>query len=386
MNARLRQAVLFLTLAAYTMAWPLQAAPARAGDWADKRVELAELVSRFGRALSAHGSGSAALSIAIGADGQVQYTSASGFARPGQPATPDTVYRIGSLTKQFTAAAILRLIEDGARSRATGRPLALDAPVADFFGGVEAWQVEGQAVITVRSLLNMTSNLPNFTRRPPDGLDPWGAVPASRLLAEVKRLRPSGWPNSFEYSNTSYFLLAELMETLVVGEPGRPVDYRNYLRGAMFRPAGLAATGFADDQGAARDAAIGNFKRKPVFADADWLKGSGDMFSSATDIFRWNKALFGGQVMSKMLRDEMLKEGGRITPTDFYGMGFFISPKTAWIRYSHTGAVPGFTSANAVSVRRSDQSWRSVTLLMNGEGVEGLDQLADDMLNVLERD
>jgi len=354
---------------------------------AAKKDRVDDLVARFNRNVAAHGAPRVGMSVAIGSDGDLTYKAAYGESRPGQAATPDTGYRIGSLTKQFTAAAILRLIEDRAHSARTGKPLALDAPISDYFDGVEAWQVEGQAIITVRSLLNMTTNLPNFTRRPPEGLDPWGGVHASRLLQELKRWRPSGWPNSFEYSNTSYFLLAELIDTMVVADPAQPVTYRDYLRRAVFSRAGLSpAAGFTVETLPADQVAAGNFKRKPVFVEADWLKGSGDMVASAIDVFRWNAAFLGGRVVSASSRMEMLKEGARITPTDYYGMGFFISPRPDWLHYTHTGAVPGFTSANAIAVRRTDGSWHSATLLMNGEGVEGLDQLADDILAVLESD
>ena len=100
--------------------------------------------------------------------------------------------------------------------------------MAAIFNGVEKWTAADEPAITVRSLLNMTSNLPNFTRRPPPDVDPWGAVAAPHLLEALKKLSPTGWPNSFEYSNTSYFLLAHVLEAVsIAGRPSpRAIEFR----------------------------------------------------------------------------------------------------------------------------------------------------------------
>jgi hypothetical protein len=82
----------------------------------------------------------------------------------------------------------------------------------------------------------------------------------------------------------------------------------------------------------------------------------------------------------------MLREGGRVTPTTYYGMGWFIAPQGAWTHYSHTGSVAGYTSCNAIARSNDGRRWISVTLLSNSDGVEGLEQLADDILSLIERD
>ena len=137
-----------------------------------------------------------------------------GEAAPGVPASERTIYHVGSLAKQLTAAGVLDLIDRGATLR-SGARLSLDAPLTQIFSGVEHWANAGERPVTVRSLLTMTSNLPNFTRRPPAATDPWGRIGAPELLSAIKSLRPWGWPDSFEYSNTSYFLLAEIMEEAI---------------------------------------------------------------------------------------------------------------------------------------------------------------------------
>src|SRR5690606_13450568 len=166
-----------------------------------------------------------------------------------------TVYHVGSLAKQFTAAAVLDLVGRKARLR-DGTPLTLDLALARIFDGVEHWPgvdaENGTQPVTLRTLLTMTSNLPNFTRLPPSSTDPWGRIGAPELLSELKKLRPSGWPNTFEYSNTSYFLLAEAIEEAVAPGESAPHSHHEYLRRVIFPRAGLVETGFVDDPASGR--------------------------------------------------------------------------------------------------------------------------------------
>ncbi len=349
------------------------------------QAEAAVLINRFLRP-SGVPQTAPALSLAVGIDGELAWSAGVGEEAPGRPATADTVYRIGSITKQFTAAAILRLMERGAVSRQNGTPLVLEAPVSDYIEGVEGWTGDDQPPVTVRSLLNMTSNLPNFTRRPPSGLDPWGAVASRDLMAALKRYRTSGWPGSFEYSNTSYFILSEIAGAVGSVDGQTPGGLHRFLESDVFVRAGLTDTGFAGDTDLEGRLPLAAYKRKPVFSSPDWLRGSADMMSTATDLYRWNAALLGGKVIGESSLTAMLEERGRVSPTTFYGMGWFISPGETWTHYSHTGSVAGYTSCNAIARSNDRQRWISVTLLSNSDGVEGLEQLAEDILDLIERD
>jgi CubicO group peptidase (beta-lactamase class C family) len=357
---------------------------ASAGWSASTEAEAAALIDRFLKPSGAPRP-APALSAAIGIDGQLVWSAGAGQEAMGRPATADTVYRIGSITKQFTAAAVLRLAEQGAVSVRNARALTLGAPASDYIDGVERWSVAGQQPVTVRSLLNMTSNLPNYTRRPPEGLDPWGTVASRDLMAALKSYRPSGWPGSFEYSNTSYFILSEIVGSVRLDD--RPITgLHDYLRQDLFARAGLTHTGFAGDAELERRLPVADYKRKPVFSAPDWLRGSADMLSTATDLFRWNAALLGGRLLSEASLKEMLSDSARVSPTTFYGMGWFVVPGDGWTHYSHTGSVAGYTSCNAVARSNDGQRWISVTLLSNADGVEGLEQLANDILELIERD
>jgi CubicO group peptidase (beta-lactamase class C family) len=321
------------------------------------------------------------LSLVVGIDGRIVLAKGYGSAAPGLAASPNTVYHIGSLSKQFTAAAVLSLVERGAMAPALGAPLSLDTRVRLMFEDAERWEPAGQAPMTVRSLLTMTSNLPNFTRRPPPASDPWGMMPAPRLLSEIKKLVPSGWPNSFEYSNTSYFLLAEIVEAMSATKDGNRGGYRGYLRG-MFARAGMDRTGFIGDYAEGSELAAPHFRRKPAFMQRDWLKGSGDVASSVLDIFAWTKALMEGGIVSESSRELTFSEAARVTPTQYYGMGWFVAEEDGFHEFSHSGSVPGFTSFDAIVRSHDKRSWASVTILTNSDGVEGLDVLARDIIRI----
>ncbi len=379
----MRSGLRFLFL--FGLVLPASAGDARAGWNATTQAEAVVLIDRFLKPSGAPQTATA-LSLAIGVDGELAWSTGVGEEAPGRPATADTVYRIGSITKQFTAAAVLRLSELGAVSTGNASPLRLDATVSDFIDGVDNWTAAAQPPMTVRSLLNMTSNLPNFTRRPPQGLDPWGTVASSELLSALKSYRPSGWPGSFEYSNTSYFILSEIAASVRLPDGSSPGSLHGFLRDDVFPRAGMTDTGFAGDARLESRLPLAVYKRKPVFSAPDWLRGSADMLSTATDLFRWNAALLDGRVIGASALGEMLKEGGRVSPTTFYGMGWFIVPEGTWTHYSHTGSVAGYTSCNAIARSTDGRRWISVTLLSNSDGVEGLEQLADDILQLIERE
>lgn len=388
------------------MAWPaagllalilLLALPsprAHGGAWTPAESAAADgLIERFlARLDAARGElPRAALTVAIGDERTLLMAKGYGEAAPGVPATQHTVFHVGSLAKQFTAAAVLDLIGRKARLR-DGTQLTLDLALSRIFDGVEHWPgtdaETGKQPVTLRTLLTMTSNLPNFTRRPPSSTDPWGRIGAPELLSELKKLKPSGWPNTFEYSNTSYFLLAEALEEAIAPGEQMPRAHADRLRRTIFPRAGLAATGFVGDPVLSPRAARPIYRKRPVFDQPDWLKGSADIVSSASDLYAWNAALMGGRILPPDLFALMLSDGARVTPDRYYGMGWFIDHRANADIYSHSGLVPGYTSYNLIAAARARtgdgaHGWASVTLLVNTDVVDGLDMLAEDLLRLV---
>lgn len=364
---------------AILMAASLAANAAAATAWSKHKSDKVEsIVDRFFEFYTSQ-HGPLALSIGVSVAGKLVVSKGWGEARPGLAADGNTLYQIGSLTKQFTAAGILKLVDD--ERFAASERLTLDQPVSSIFGGPTQWQLAGAPPITVRSLLTMTSKLPNFTRDPPPETDPWGAMPADRLLNEIKKWSPTGWPNSFTYSNTSYFLLSEIIERQCAvpnNALGICGGYQPFLRHSLFAPAGMSRTGFAGDI-AYGPVAEPHYQRhgRPAFGHPDWFKGSGDIVSSVRDIFSWDKALMEGDILSDRARQAMFTPWARITPSLAYGMGFYVERAPGMTIYSHSGAVPGYTAFNAIIVEDDAPGWISVTVLTNCDGITDLQRMAD---------
>ncbi|MGA9137064.1 MAG: serine hydrolase domain-containing protein [Methylovirgula sp.] len=385
------------------------ALPAAAGaqSWsADKAQQIDQLVERF-RSLKSDGATAPTLSIAVGVNGKLALAKGYG-ASDGRPVTEHTLYEVGSLTKQFTAAAVLELIRDGATSVQTRKKLTLNTPLVDVLGKNSYWAA--QPWLTVGRLLSMTSNLPNFTRRPPPDTNPWEPVSAEHLYRDIENSTPPDPSSDFDYSNTNYFLLAEIMEQVVVPGNPSPESYHDLLRKRLFEPAGMLNSSFIgelrDDldppnpyapdaqpqpistasvaQGAVLASPDYRMRSRPPFTNPDWLKGSGDMVSSALDLFTWHKALMDGAVVPADVRDQMFSDSARVAPLIYYGMGWFCEHRDDRDIYSHSGAVPGYTSYNAI-IRLKNGGWVSITLLSNCDQLDGLDALADNITDIVLR-
>jgi len=364
------------------------ATPGLAAGWTGKKAAAADgLIEHFLKQIDEGDPALPKASLVFGVAAHEGLVAAKGYreAAPGVPATLHTVYHVGSLAKQFTAAGVLDMIGRGARLR-NGTSLSLDLALSRVFSGVEHWPGMDAGLdkqpVTLRSLLTMTSNLPNFTRRPPVATDPWGRIAAPDLLAEIKRFSATGWPNTFEYSNTSYFLLAEAMEEAIApGGPG-PRSHRSYLRDAIFPRAGLVETGFVGEPAPNIVAAVAIPRSLPVFDKPDWLKGSADIASSVADLAAWNAALMEGRVLPVALRDLMFADGARVSPDLYYGMGWFIEHGGDGEVFSHSGRVPGYTAYNVIAVDPRSAAWTSVTVLINTDVPEGIDVLAKDLLRL----
>ncbi len=325
-----------------------------------------------------------ALSVAVGLNGRLIFARGYGEARPGVPASERTVYHIGSLTKQFTAAAMLSLIDRNVRTPRSHHLLTVGSAVSDVLEGFDNWENSASSKATVRGLLTMTSGVPNLVERPPPEVDPWSKVSADRLLNALRERPANNGAGIFSYNNSSYFLLAEMIEALSGATATGATSFSDFVRAAVIVPAKLNDTAFVigdRDYDATRVAvpSWGNtppHRRRPAFVDAEWLKGAADMASSATDLFAWDKALMEGKVVSPASRLLMFSDAARVGPSRYYGMGWFVEHEQGWDWYSHAGYVPGFTSLNSIVRNPLDGSWVSVSLLTNADDVRGLDELS----------
>ena len=231
--------------------------------------------------------------VLVAKDGRIVLQAGYGLAdrEKGSPVTPNTVFSIGSLTKQFTAAAILSLEEK--------KQLKTRDPISKFFPGAPADKAE----ITIHQLLTHSAGLPealggDFDRISRDSL--------VRLAFAAKLLWPPG--TQYQYSNVGYSLLAAVIE--VVSK--RP--YESYLREALFDRVGLTETGYNLAWGADRLAVgyqdttrWGNSldRWKP---DGPWwhVVGNGEIQSTVGDMYRWIAALDSGRVLADSSRQKLI--------------------------------------------------------------------------------
>lgn len=205
------------------------------------------------------------------------------------PFTPDTVAQVGSLTKQFTATALLDLVEKGR--------VELDAPVSRYIPEIPATA----AAITPRQLLTHSSGLPEYCG--PDFEAIGRSEFVRRCLAMPLAFKPG---TRTAYSNVGYSAIALIIETA----SGRP--YADYLRDEILKPAGLLDTGYFLSNHESTDLAHGyldgqdrgNIRDRISALDGDWwnLKGNGGMQASATDMYRWYRALNEPGTLSPRLR------------------------------------------------------------------------------------
>ncbi|MBM4003259.1 MAG: serine hydrolase [Planctomycetes bacterium] len=228
------------------------------------------------------------IAVLIARDGKVVFQAGFGFAdiESKTPVTPETKFRIGSITKQFTAAAIVRLAEQG--------KLALADPLAKFFPDIP----QGDKV-TVQQLLTHTSGIHSYTEKPDFMLRVTKPIEPRYLIEWFRDDPPDFAPGKgFHYNNSAYFLLGEIVAQ-VGGKP-----YGDFLRDTFFEPLGLKDTGVFVNSQPPPSMAIGysfaDGKTHPAIDwDMSWAGGAGALYSTVGDLYRWNDALFAGKVIGE---------------------------------------------------------------------------------------
>jgi len=291
---------------------------------------LAQDVARMDEVVQSYVSnGQVTGSVLVARGGDVLFSKGYGLANREWdiPNAPDTKFRIGSVTKQFTAAAILLLQERG--------KLKIDDPVKTHLPDApEAWDK-----ITVFHLLTHTSGIPSFTS--------FSEYPQMRLIDTpveqvVAKFRDR--PLEFEpgekwaYSNSGYLLLGYLVEK-VSGQ-----SYAAFVQENIFTPLGMKDSGYDSNSAVIARRASGYTPRPGGPVNADFVHmsiphGAGALYSTTEDLLRWEQGLFGGKLLSAESLQKM------ITPfKNDYGLGLMINETEGRKRISHGGGIEGFTT------------------------------------------
>lgn len=310
------------------------------------------------------------VSVAVLKDGKVVKAAGYGYADVENQvkATADTVYQIGSVSKQFCATIVMRLVERG--------KVELDQTLRSYLPQLpELWKD-----LTIRQLLTHTSGIPNYTDIPE--FEPLVAIPGSdQKLVEIVAKHPMDFKpgEKWSYSNTGYYLLGMLVEKLT------SKTFQQVLESEVTGPLGMASTRMNEwpiiipNRARGYDPAPSGPKNAQ-YIDMKWPGAAGAMVSSVRDLAAWLAAQGSEKLLKPASWQAMwtpvkLNDGS----TNPYGFGWGL-PKLNGIQLiTHDGGIPGFNS----SVLRVPAKRLEIVVLTNalpghaGEIAKGIGALMD---------
>lgn len=270
--------------------------------------------------------------VVISREGEVIYSGAFGLAdlEMGVPLTEEHIFRLASVTKQYTAAGILSLVEAG--------KFSLDDPLRHFLPDFPI----GDA--TIHQLLNHTSGIVSFTNIPGYRTDERMRRDVSTeeliaVFAEEAAEFPPG--EGYRYNNSGYMLLGAIIEQ-VTGK-----SWNAYIEDELLRPAGIERTGYYTDSQILPGRARGHIKGDPP-TNAPWISmtqphAAGAFSATARDVDRWQRALHRGEIISADMLEKMYQPAGAASAAG-YGYGLTLGNLRGRPMLRHGGGVEGFNT------------------------------------------
>jgi len=332
----------------------------------DKAARIDQMISLY------HKYGQFNGSALVADNGKVIYQKGAGLANMewNIPNAPDTKFRLGSVTKQFTATLVLQLVEQG--------KIKLDGKLIDY---LPDYRPDTGTRVTIHNLLSHTSGIPNYTALPDFfenvSRNPFKVDDFVRKYASGDLQFEPG--TKFTYSNSGYFLLGAIIEK-VTGK-----SYEQVLRENIFEPVGMKNSGFDHWNAIIGKRATGYSKTPRGYETAPYLDMSipyaaGSLYSTVEDLFLWDQALYGEKILSAKSKELMFKPN-----LNNYGYGFVMTQamlgpaKLAVPVIQHNGGINGF---NTVIVRMTGDK-RLIVLLDNAEDGQFLDKMVTGIMSVL---
>lgn len=273
--------------------------------------------------------------VAVIRNDRVVFRKAYGFRDDERRLAADvgSLYEIGSITKQFTAVAILQLRDAG--------KLALDDKLSKYLP-----DAPHAAEVTLRQLLSHTSGLPEYLDGPDIEQEAARPTTFAQLMARVAG-KPLAFPpgSKMAYNNTGYILLGRVVE--VVSHR----SYRDYVRAHLLDRAGMKRTFTVADESRLADMAIGYRVKQGILERAPTIHDSfgwsaGHLVSTVDDLASWSTALARGKIVDKKSYAEMTTPAPVSEGTSDYGLGLFVDSVRDQPRIGHTGGSFGFTTAD----------------------------------------
>jgi CubicO group peptidase (beta-lactamase class C family) len=321
----------------------------------------AHQISRYLDGLAARGRLSGTVLVTRG---RMSYAAAFGYAdrQARMPNTMRTDFRLGSVSKQFTAMGVLML--------AARHQLSVTDPICrDLPGCPTRWKT-----ITIAELLTHTSGIPDYLNELSARWPPQPATPA-QLIASFRNAPLHFAPGTrMRYSNSGYVLLGALIEHLT----RQPLA--QFLRHSIFGPLGMTRTG-TDITAVGPGHARGYYAsgQQPVLYPMSAFFADGGIYSDAADLRRWDRAIEHSTLIPAALTRQMLSvrvpcpppgaPGGCLTSADLgYGYGWFIDHTRYGPLYQHVGRIDGYHSFNGIYLDRDE----SIIILANSESTNVL--------------
>jgi len=268
-------------------------------------------------------------SVLVAKDGNILLAKGYGVANAEHeiPNTPETKFRLGSITKQFTATAVL-ILQDQGKLKVTdliGKYLS-DAP--------KAWEK-----VTIHHLLTHTSGIPSYTDDPSYMKSMTKPETVESMIARFKDKPLEFEPGSkFRYDNSGYFLLGAIIDKV----SGKPCGA--FLKEAVFEPLGMTNTGYDRHATVLPKRASGYNRQGNGLVNAPYLDmnqpyAAGSLYSTVGDLFKWDRALKAGKPVSKAAMAAMF------TPfKDKYAYGWAIDDRKGHKQIGHGGGINGFAT------------------------------------------
>lgn len=247
----------------------------------------------------------------------------------------DASFEIGSVTKQFTGAATMQLVEKGL--------LSLDDDVTKFI----KFDTQGKKV-TIRQLLSHTSGIKGYTELP--FFEDFSLRKFKRdTLLRIVEKEPFDFDpgEALIYNNTAFFMLGLIIEKV------SGMSYEDYVSHNLFAKAGMSNTYYCSENKVTKNRAHGYEKRDAVlvrasYLDHTWPYSAGSLCSTVEDLVKWNNALHKGKILGDSAYNEFIKPTGLNDGTiTRYAKGITVTQRQGRRVFEHGGGIPGFLSQNS---------------------------------------
>lgn len=271
-------------------------------------------------------------------NGKVLYRKAFGMANMelGVKMKPENVFRIGSITKQFTASAILKLRDEG--------KLSLDDDITKY---IADYPTHGHQ-ITIKHLLTHTSGIKSYT-----GMDTWDAEVRKKDFTPLELIdffkdQPMDFDpgEEWRYNNSAYFILGHIIEVM------SGATYETYIDSTFFKPLKMSNSYYGSPSRIIKDRAYGYDKRDGELINADFLSmtqpyAAGSLLSTVDDLYKWYSSVMEDKVISKASRIEaqstyQLNNGEKTG----YGYGWGVGNIQGSPMISHGGGINGYLTSS----------------------------------------